>query len=130
LIRSAAALEKVKGASADEQRGYDILREALVKPFEKLLENAGEDAGWALREVLKHESSNFGYNVVTKEFVDLVKDGVIDPVKVTRSAVQNAVSVAELVLTTEVLITKIPEKNPPAPAAGGAPGMGGMGMDY
>lgn len=129
LLRGTLALENVKADNEDEARGYGILREALTKPFEKLLENASEDASWARREILANKSANYGYNVVTKQFVDLVADGVIDPVKVTRSALQNAVSVAELILTTDVLITKIPEPKTAAP--GGAPGMGGMGgMDY
>jgi len=129
LLRASKVLENVKGATQDEQIGYNILKDALKQPFTKLLENAGEDAGWALREVLKNPDINYGYNVVTQQFVDLVKDGVIDPVKVTRSALQNAVSVAEMILTTEVLITEIPEEKPAN--TGGAAGMGGMGgMDY
>lgn len=129
LLRAAAVLDSLKSANDDEARGYSILREALTKPFEKLLENASEDASWARREIIANKNKNWGYNVVTKQFVDLVTDGVIDPVKVTRSALQNAVSVAELILTTDVLITKIPEpKNAPAAPAGGMGGMGGM--DY
>jgi chaperonin GroEL len=129
LLRAAAVLDTLKSANDDEARGYSILREALTKPFEKLLENASEDASWARREIIANKNKNWGYNVVTKEFVDLVTDGVIDPVKVTRSALQNAVSVAELILTTDVLITKIPEpKTAPAAPAGGMGGMGGM--DY
>jgi chaperonin GroEL len=132
LLKAAKVLENVKGASDDEQIGYNILKEALQQPFNRLLANAGEDAGWARREILKNADANYGYNVVSREFVDLVKDGVIDPVKVTRSALQNAVSVAELILTTEVLITDVPEEKPAAGGAGGGmPGMGGMGgMDY
>jgi chaperonin GroEL len=131
LLRAAAALENVKGASEDEQIGYNILKDALKQPFTRLLQNAGEDAGWALREVLKNSDNNYGYNVVSQKFVDLIADGVVDPVKVTRSALQNAVSVAELILTTEVLITEVPEEKPAAPGGGGMPGMGGMGgMDY
>jgi chaperonin GroEL len=126
LLRAATVLDSLKSNNDDEARGYSILREALNKPFEKLLENASEDASWARREIIANKNKNWGYNVVTKQFVDLVADGVIDPVKVTRSALQNAVSVAELILTTDVLITKIPEpKNTPAAPAGG---MGGM--DY
>ncbi|MDQ3239780.1 MAG: chaperonin GroEL [bacterium] len=130
LLRASLALDNVKGATEDEQIGYNILKEALKQPFIRLLQNAGEDAGWALREIMKNKDTNFGYNVVSQKFVDLVADGVVDPVKVTRSALQNAVSVAELILTTEVLITEMPEDKPAMPM-GGAPGMGGMGgMDY
>jgi chaperonin GroEL len=132
LLKAAKALDNIKGATEDEQIGYNILKEALQQPFNRLLENANEDAGWARREILKNTDANYGYNVVSREFVDLVKDGVIDPVKVTRSALQNAVSVAELILTTEVLITEVPEDKPAAGAGGaGMGGMGGMGgMDY
>ncbi|MDQ3098359.1 MAG: chaperonin GroEL [bacterium] len=130
LLKATRVLENVKGATEDEQIGYNILREALKQPFIRLLQNAGEDAGWALREVLKSKEVNYGYNVVSQKFVDLIADGVVDPVKVTRSALQNAVSVAELILTTEVLITEVPEEKPASPM-GGAGGMGGMGgMDY
>lgn len=126
LLKAAKVLENVKGATEDEQIGYNILREALKQPFTRLLQNAGEDAGWALREVLKSKDVNYGYNVISQQFVDLIADGVVDPVKVTRSALQNAVSVAELILTTEVLITEVPEDKPSAPMGGA--GMGGMGM--
>jgi chaperonin GroEL len=130
LLKATRVLESVKGATDDEQIGYNILKEALKQPFIRLLQNAGEDAGWALREVLKSKEVNYGYNVVSQKFVDLIADGVVDPVKVTRSALQNAVSVAELILTTEVLITEVPEEKPASPM-GGAGGMGGMGgMDY
>jgi len=131
LLRASKVLENVKGASDDEQIGYNILKDALKQPFTRLLQNAGEDATWALREILKNSDPNYGYNVVSQQFVDLIKDGVVDPVKVTRSALQNAVSVAELILTTEVLITEIPEDKSALPGGGGMPSMGGMGgMDY
>ena len=96
-------------------------------PIRKLAENAGEDSGWVLRKVTDDKSVNFGYNALTGEFEDLVKAGVIDPVKVTRSAVQNAASVAMMILTTEALVTDKPEPEKPAPAGGGmGGGMEGM----
>lgn len=129
LVRSARlALDKMK-LDNDEQIGVEIIKKALEMPIRKLAENAGEDAGWVLRTVTDSKDANFGYNALTGEFEDLVKAGVIDPVKVTRSAVQNAASVAMMILTTEALITDIPEKKEPAMSAGGGMpgGMDGMG---
>ncbi len=127
LIRSGrAALDKLK-LEGDEQVGVEIVKKALEMPLRKLAENAGEDAGWVVRKVTDSKEANYGYNAATGEFEDLVKAGVIDPVKVTRSAVQNSASVAMMILTTEALVTDIPEKNP-APTPGGMPGgMEGMG---
>lgn len=128
LIRSARpALDKLK-LEGDEQIGVEIIKRAAEMPLRKLAENAGEDPGWVLRKVTDSRDVNFGYNALTGEFEDLVKAGVIDPVKVTRSAVQNAASVAMMILTTEALITDIPEKKEPIAAGGGMPGgMDGMG---
>lgn len=126
LLRAATVLGNIK-VNGDEKIGAKILEEALKKPLRKLAENAGVDSGWVVREVSK-ATGNHGFNALTDEFEDLVKAGVIDPVKVTRSAVQNAASVAMMILTTEALITDIPEKNPPAMPGGGMPGgMDGMG---
>lgn len=125
LLYAASSLANLK-ADGDEKIGIKILEEALKQPLKKLAENAGTDAGWVVREVSK-ATGNTGFNALTGEFEDLVKAGVIDPVKVTRSAVQNAASVAMMILTTEALITDLPEKNP-SPASGGMPGgMDGMG---
>ena len=126
LIRAAEALEAVK-VDGDEKVGIKILKYALRKPLEKLAQNAGADAGWVVREVEKAEG-NKGFNALTGKFEDLVKAGVIDPLKVTRSAVQNAASVAMMVLTTEALVTDIPEeKTTSEPGAGMPPGgMGGF----
>ena len=125
LLRAASSLASLK-AEGDEKIGIKILEEALKQPLKKLAENAGTDAGWVVREVSK-ATGNTGFNALTGEFEDLVKAGVIDPVKVTRTAVQNAASVAMMILTTEALVTDLPEKNP-TPAPGGMPGgMDGMG---
>ena len=97
-----------------------------------IAENAGADSGWVLKTVEENKgSADFGFNAMTMQFGSMIAAGVIDPVKVTRSAVQNAVSVGMMILTTEALITDIPEKKD-APSGGGMPGgMGGMGgMDY
>ncbi len=115
----------------DEKTGVDILWKALGEPMRAIAKNAGVDEGWVIRTVEDNKTGkNYGYNVMSGKFGDMVLDGVVDPAKVTRSAVQNAVSVGMMVLTTEALVTDIPEKNSSSgPAMPG--GMGGMGgMDY
>ncbi len=125
LIRAAEALNSVK-TSGDEVVGIKILRYALREPLKKLAANAGVDAGWVVREVEKSEG-NKGFNALTGKFEDLVKAGVIDPVKVTRTALQNAYSIAMMVLTTEALVTDIPEEKKDEAAPGMPPGgMGGF----
>ncbi len=109
LIRCIEAVEKVKGDDSDEQIGIDILKRALEAPARELANNAGVEGSVIVEEV-KRRSGAEGYNVVTGKFEDLIKAGVVDPKKVTRSALQNAASVAGLMLTTECLITELPEK--------------------
>ena len=92
-----------------------------------LAKNSGQDDGWVIKEILKSESPTFGFNAGTLKFEDMVKAGVLDPVKVTRTALQNAASAASMILTTECLVTDLPEKKDDAGAAGMG-GMGGMGM--
>ena len=125
LIRASKAMDNVN-VEGEEKVGIKILRHALRKPLLKLAENAGADAGWVVREVEKAEG-NIGFNAISGEFEDLVKAGVIDPVKVTRNALQNAASVAVMVLTTEALVTDIPEPKTAEPAPAMPPGGGGMG---
>ena len=133
LIRCLAAIDAVKGANDDEQIGVDIIKRAVESPLRSLAANAGVEGSLIVSEVKKRKG-NEGYNVATGEYEDLVKAGVVDPKKVTRSALQNAASIAGLLLTTECLITDAPEKDKPAPGGGGhgGGGMGGMGggMDY
>ncbi len=127
LIRTISAIEAVKGANEDESIGIGIIRRAVEAPLRSLSANAGVE-GSVIVEAVKKAKGNEGYNVATGEYEDLVKAGVVDPKKVTRSALQNAASIAGLLLTTECLITEVPEKEKPAPAPGGHGGMGGM--DY
>jgi chaperonin GroEL len=108
----------------DEQIGVEIVKRAIEEPLRMLANNAGVEGSVIVQEV-KRRKGNEGYNVSTGQFEDLVKSGVVDPKKVTRCALQNAASVAALMLTTECLITEIPEKKEPAPAGGR-----GMDMDY
>ncbi len=133
LLNAAKALDGLTLAG-DEQLGVAIMRRALDEPMRQLAENAGLEGSVVIGEIRRRqeESGNdkLGFNVLTGEYVDLVKAGIIDPAKVTRSAVENAASIAGMILTTEALVTDIPEKAPPAPA-GGPGGMGGMGgMDF
>jgi chaperonin GroEL len=128
LLRTIKAIEALK-LEGDEAAGAQIVRRAIEHPIRMLCSNAGVDGGVVVKEVLASKG-NVGYNVATDKFEDLVKAGVVDPTKVTRTALQNAASIAGLLLTTECMITEIPEKEK-APAGGGGGGMGGMGgMDY
>jgi len=128
FINAVASLDKVKMDGEDETIGVAIVRKALEAPIRKLAANAGQDGGVIIenvRRLAKEQSNkNLGYNVVTGEYGDMLKAGVIDPLKVVRGALENASSIASMILTTECLITDVPEKDKPAPAM--PPG----GMDY
>ncbi|MGA9040980.1 MAG: chaperonin GroEL [Terriglobales bacterium] len=125
LARSAAALDKLK-LEGDEQIGVNIVRRAIQEPLRQIAENAGEEGAIVLGKVLDAKDANFGYNAFSNEYEDLVKAGVLDPTKVVRTALQNAGSIASLMLTTEALVADIPEEKKGAPAGGGH---GGGGMD-
>ncbi len=123
LVRAAKALDSLKLEDEDEQIGVNIVRRALEEPLRRIAENAGKEGAVIVERVKSERSANVGFNAQTEVFEDLVKAGVIDPAKVTRTALQNASSIAGLMLTTEALISEIPE-------AGKAPAMpGGGGMD-
>jgi len=128
LINAADGLDKVKSDSEEEQVGINMVKKALEAPIRKLASNAGQDGAVIIdgvrRESKAAKNKNIGYNVLTDEFTDMIKAGVIDPVKVVRGALENAASIASMILTTEALITDMPEKDKPAPAM--PPG----GMDY
>ncbi|HEX6821430.1 MAG TPA: chaperonin GroEL [Candidatus Sulfotelmatobacter sp.] len=125
LARCASVLDKVK-AEGDEQIGINIVKRAITEPLRMIAENAGEEGAVVLGKVLEAKESNYGYNAFSNEYEDLVKAGVLDPTKVVRTALQNAGSIASLMLTTEALVAEIPEKKeaPAAPGHGG--GMGDM----
>ncbi|MSU46765.1 MAG: chaperonin GroEL [Lacunisphaera sp.] len=126
LLRTIKAIEALK-LEADEAFGAQIVRRAIEHPVRVLCANAGVDGGVVVKEILANKG-NYGFNVATGEYEDLVKAGVVDPTKVTRTALQNAASIAGLLLTTECIITDLPEKKE---APGGGHGGGGMGgMDY
>ncbi len=123
LIAALSVLDKVETESSEEATGVNILCRALEEPLRQIAFNAGRDGSVVVNGV-RNSPRGYGFNALTDEYVDMLKAGIIDPVKVTRSALQNAVSIASMVLSTDTLISDIPEENP-APA--GAPGMGGMG---
>ncbi len=128
FIRAQKALDNVKGLEGDEKVGVQIVRRAIEEPTRQLADNAGQEGALIVQEV-KARKGNEGYDVATGEYTDLVKAGIVDPTKVTRSALQNAASISGLLLTTEAVVTELPEKEKTPPMPGG--GMGGMGgMDY
>jgi chaperonin GroEL len=128
FLRAQKALDNVKGLEGDEKVGVQIVRRAIEEPTRQLADNAGKEGALIVEEIKKRKG-NEGYNVATDEYEDLVKAGVVDPTKVTRSALQNAASISGLLLTTEALVTELPEKEKTPQMPGG--GMGGMGgMDY
>ena len=125
LLNAQKALDDIE-VEGDEAIGVDIIRRSLEAPLRQLVENAGHEAALIVAEVKKNRSVTFGYNVATGEFGDLVKAGVLDPAKVTRSALQNAASIAGLLLTTECMVTDLPSDPAPAAPGGDMGGMGGM----
>jgi len=127
LLRAAKVLDGLKADNIDEEIGIKIIKESLSQPLRWLAKNSGADDGWVVKKVEENSNVNFGFNAATLEFENLLEAGIVDPVKVTRSALQNAASVASMILTTEALITDLPEKEDKLPAAAGNPGMG-MGM--
>jgi chaperonin GroEL len=128
FIRAQKALDNIKGLEGDEKVGVQIVRRAIEEPTRQLADNAGQEGALIVQEV-KARKGNEGYDVATGEYTDLVKAGIVDPTKVTRSALQNAASISGLLLTTEAIVTELPEKEKTPPMPGG--GMGGMGgMDY
>ncbi len=123
-VRAISALEKLKGDNDDQNTGIAIVRRALEEPLRQIVMNAGSDGSVIVQEV-KNGKDDFGFNAQSGKYENLLETGVIDPTKVTRVALENAASVAGMILTTETVIAEIPEENPPMP--GGGPGMGGMG---
>jgi len=129
LRASDTALKALKGADQDEQTGINIIKNALEQPIKQIAQNAGADGAVVVDKVRATADINFGLNAETMQYGDLLKQGVVDPAKVVRTALQNAASIASLLLTTEVLITDIPEKKSGGGMPGGMPGgMGGGDM--
>ena len=122
LVNVEKAVSEVKGETPDEQTGINIVLKALTAPVRQIAQNAGKD-GSVVVEHLRHVDPEVGYNAANDEYVKMIDEGIIDPTKVTRSALQNAASIASLLLTTEAVVAEIPEDKPEAPAAGAQPGM-------
>jgi chaperonin GroEL len=129
LLRASNAL-KVTGANTDQQAGINLVRRALQEPIRQIVQNSGAEGSVVVGKILENASEDFGYDAQTGEYGDMIKMGIIDPVKVVRTALQDAASVAGLLITTEAMIAELPKD--PAPAmGGGGGGMGGMGgMDF
>jgi chaperonin GroEL len=127
LIYAGRALDKLKGENDDQNVGIRIVRKAIQTPVRQIAENAGEDGSVVVGKLLESKDSNWGFDAQKGKFTDLVKSGIIDPTKVVRIALQNAASVAGLLVTTEAMVADKPEPKSP-PMGGGMPDMGGMGM--
>jgi chaperonin GroEL len=133
LLRALDAIESLRAANDDQKVGINIVRRALQAPLRQIAENAGEDGAVVVGKILDKKEYNYGYNAATGEYGNLVKEGVIDPAKVVRTALQDAASVAGLLITTEAMVAEVPKKASAAPAMpggdmGGMGGMGGMGF--
>ncbi|HJV43058.1 chaperonin GroEL [Caulobacter sp.] len=129
LLKASKALANLTGDNDDQTAGIAIVRRALQAPIRQIAENAGVEGSIVVGKILEQDNANFGFNAQTEQYVDLVADGVIDPAKVVRTALQDAASVAGLLITTEAAIVEAPKKGGGAPAGGGMPG--GMGdMDF
>jgi chaperonin GroEL len=127
LIRAEMAIRNLKGDNHDQDVGIQILRKAVEEPLRQIVNNAGGDPSVVLNAVAKGKG-NYGYNAATGEFGDMIKEGILDPTKVTRFALQNASSVSGLLLTTEAMVAEAPqeERTPAMPDMSGMGGMGGM----
>jgi chaperonin GroEL len=125
LLYAARALEGLSGENDDQTRGVDIVRRALQSPVRQIAENAGWDGAVVAGKLVEQKDVEHGFNAQTETYENLVKAGVIDPTKVVRTALQDAASVAGLLITTEATIAEVPDDKP-APAMAGMGGMGGM----
>jgi chaperonin GroEL len=130
LLRAIKVLDSVKVDNSDQKTGVDIVRKAIQTPARQIVENSGGDGAVVVGKLMENSSYAYGYNAQTEEYGDLVKLGIIDPTKVVRTALQDAASIAGLIVTTEAIVTELPKKEAPAMPGGGG-GMGGMGgMDF
>ncbi len=128
LLHGSKALEGMTGDNADQDRGIDIVRRALQAPVRQISENAGVDGSVVVGKILENGETSFGFDAQNEEYGNLMEKGIIDPAKVVRHALQDAASVASLLITTEAMVADKPEPKGAAPAGGGMPDMGGMGM--
>ncbi|MFV9936144.1 MAG: TCP-1/cpn60 chaperonin family protein, partial [Rickettsia endosymbiont of Haemaphysalis japonica] len=127
LLHVSQPLTKLKVENKDQQAGIEIVIEALKDPLKQIVENAGENGGVVVGKLLEHKDKNYGFNAQDMQYVDMIKAGIIDPAKVVRTALQDAASVASLIITTETVIVDEPsDQAEPMPMRGGMGGMGGM----
>jgi chaperonin GroEL len=125
LLRAKGAVAKLKSDNADEQAGINIVLKALESPIRQIVENAGGEGSIVVGKISENKSQTFGFNAQNDEYVDMLEAGIVDPAKVVRTALQDAASVAGLLITTEAMVAELP-KDKPAPAMPGGGGMGGM----
>jgi chaperonin GroEL len=130
LLRAKAAVAKLKSQNADEQAGINIVLKALESPIRQIVENSGGEGSIVVGKILEHKSETYGFNAQTDEYVDMIEAGIIDPAKVVRTALQDAASVAGLLITTEAMVAEMPKDKPAMPMGGGGGGGGMGGMDF
>ena len=132
LLRASEALKKIRTQNDDQKTGVEIVRKALQSPARQIATNAGEDGSVIVGKILEKDQYSFGFDAQNAEYGNMLSKGIIDPTKVVRAAIQNAASVAGLLITTEAMVAELPKKN--GGGAGGMPGGGGMGgmggMDF
>ena len=126
LLRAKSAIAKLKSENADVQAGINIVAKAIEAPIRQIVENAGVEGSIVVGKILENKSATYGFNAQAEEYVDMFDAGIVDPVKVVRTALQNAASVSSLLITTGAMIAEAPKKDAPAPAMPGGGGMGGM----
>jgi chaperonin GroEL len=129
LLRAKKAVGRITSDNADVQAGINIVLKALEAPARQIAENAGVEGSIAVGKVLENKSETFGFDAQNEDYVDMLDKGIVDPAKVVRTALQDAASVAGLLVTTEAMVAELPKEPAPAmPAGGGMGGMGGMGF--
>jgi chaperonin GroEL len=131
LLRAKKAIGKLHDANADVQAGINIVLKALESPLRQIAENSGVEGSIVVNKVLENKSETFGFDAQSEDYVDMVEEGIVDPAKVVRAALQDAASVAGLLVTTEAMVAELPKDAPAMPAmppGGGMGGMGGMGF--
>jgi chaperonin GroEL len=126
LLRAKAAVSKLKSENADEQAGINIILKALEAPIRQIVENSGVEGSIVVGKITENKSQTFGFNAQTELYVDMIEAGIVDPSKVVRTALQDAASVAGLLITTEAMVAEVPKDKPAMPMGGGGGGMGGM----
>jgi chaperonin GroEL len=126
LLRAMDALKRIRTHNDDQKTGVEIVRKALSSPARQIAINSGEDGSVIVGKVLEKDQYSYGFDAQTGEYGNLVSKGIIDPTKVVRAAIQNAASIAGLLITTEAMVAELPKKNPPAGMPPGGGGMGGM----